>query len=101
MLVLMELIATTAVPSLVRVTGNVAELPSVILPKFCIQGPRLTTVPVPLTAVVCGLPGSVSVKVILPALCPVAIGENVTQMLHAAVQLPSVLWGGRSVPAEQ
>jgi hypothetical protein len=79
-----------AVPVLVRVTGCAAlDVFTVWLPKLRVVGDRLATgagaaVPVPVKFTTCGLPGALSVMVIVPGWLPVAVGKNVTLI----VQLP-------------
>ena len=75
--------------------------PRATLPKFKRAGDSSTAVPRPESVVVCGLLLSLSMTVILPVLFPAPLGLKVTQMLHAAVQLPSVLCGLRTVSAPQ
>src|SRR5713101_5829958 len=99
-MVLMEEILTAVEPTLVRATESVEEDPSGVPPNRKVVGASSTSVPRPLTAVLCGLVLSLSVTVILPVLFPVPLGVKVTQMLHDGVQLPSALCGLRIVPAE-
>src|ERR1035438_5784087 len=88
-------------PTLVKVVGCAAWDPRATLPKFRRAGDSSTAVPKPESVVVCGLLLSLSMTVIFPVLFPAPLGVKVTQMLHAAVQLPSVLCGFKTVPAPQ
>ena len=98
---LIEAMLTAVDPRFVRVMGSVDDEPSGVFANWSRVGESWTTVPRPLSAVVCGLELSLSETVSFPVLFPVPDGVNVTQMLQDAVQLPSALCGFRSVPAEQ
>jgi len=45
---------------------------------------KAKSLPVPLSATVCGLPAALSVTVTLPVLVPVAVGSKVTLMVQLA-----------------
>src|ERR1700674_5797333 len=92
---------TTIVPVLVRVTGRVEADPSGVALKRRGTGDSSTRLPKPVIRALCGLLASLSVTESLAVLFPVALGENVTQILHAGVQLPSALCGLRTVAAVQ
>ena len=88
-----------ALPLFVKVTFcGVLDVPTVWLPKFRLvglsdaEGPTATPVPVKLA--VCGLPGALSVTVIVPVRVPATVGVKVTLMLQfepAAREVPQVL----------
>src|ERR1700675_3371255 len=78
---------TTVVPVLVRVTGRVEADPSGVALKRRGIGDNSTRLPKPVIRALCGLLASLSVTESLAVLFPVALGENVTQILHAGVQL--------------
>ena len=44
--------------------------------------PKLAAAPVPEREIVCGLPGALSVMVTLPLCVPLAVGENVTEIVQ-------------------
>ena len=92
---------TAVVPVLVRVTGRVEADPSGVALKRRGIGDSSTRLPQPVIMALCGLLASLSVTESLAVLFPVALGENVTQILHAGVQLPSALCGLRTVAAVQ
>jgi hypothetical protein len=74
-----------AVPVLVRLTICTAlVVPTIWLPKPMLLPPKVTmgATPVPLSATICGLPGSVSLTVTEPLSGPVAVGLKVTLMLQ-------------------
>ena len=80
---------------LVSVT-DIGELlvPTVTLPKFNDVGFSLTTVPVPVSDTVCGLPAALSVTDIVPVSAPTDPGVKVTEMVQfapAATLDPQVL----------
>ena len=90
---------SAAVPELVRVMVC-AELatPTVWLPKLRLVGAKVTpgtaATPVPVRFTTCGLPGALSVIVIVPVCVPVAVGVNVTLMVQfplIATEAPQVL----------
>jgi len=100
--VLIEVIRTGVLPAFDSVSGSVAEEPTFRFPNVWFHnGGRLKFVPIPLPTTVCGLLASVSVTVMSAVLCPELTGAKVTQMLHEALQAPLLLWGARTVPAEQ
>jgi len=98
---LIDWMPTALVPLFVSVTGKVEADPSGVPLKRRGIGDSSTRLPKPVTVVVWGLVASLSVTEILAVLFPVAVGENVTQILHCGVQLPSALCGLRTVPAVQ
>src|SRR5919201_143526 len=53
----------------------------VLLPSLA---PTLKSVPLPLSAIACGLPAALSVMLKLPDCAPVASGENVIENAHAS-----------------
>jgi hypothetical protein len=65
-----------------RVAVNVLLDPRLTVPKLARLGVRLTFVPVPDRAMVCGLAGSVSVMVSVPERGPVAVGLKVKLTLQ-------------------
>src|SRR6202521_6182895 len=91
---------TAVVPVLVRVTGRVEADPSGVALKGRGIGDSSTRLPKPVIRALCGLLASLSVTESLAVLFPVALGENVTQILHAGVQLPSALCGLRTVAVQ-
>ena len=65
------------------------------MPKFKLVGAKLmpAVTPVPVRAMVCGLPVALSVTVIVPGWLPTAVGVNVTLMVQfalAATEAPQV-----------
>ena len=60
-------------------------VPLVRVPKFRLVGEKLITVPVPVSAAVCGLFGALSVTVSVPVMAPALVGVNTTLM----VQVPA------------
>ena len=66
------------------------------MPKVKLVGKKLTldATPVPVSAMVCGLPVALSVTVMVPGWLPVAVGVKVTLMVQlapAATDAPQVL----------
>ena len=98
---LIDWMVTAVVPVLVRVTGRVEADPSGVALKRRGIGDSSTRLPKPVIRALCGLLASLSFTESLAVLFPVALGENVTQILHAGVQLPSALCGLRTVAAVQ
>ena len=85
----MLLMLKAAVPVLVSVTVCAAlVVPTFWFPKLTLVGLRLTlgagVTPVPLSAALCGLFVALSVKVRLALRLPLALGVNVTLIVHEA-----------------
>jgi hypothetical protein len=59
-------------------------VPTVWLLKLKLAGEKLATVPVPVSATVCGLPAALSVTEIVPVTTPFATGVNVTEIVQLA-----------------
>ncbi len=84
----MEVIFNVPLPSLVRLMVWIAEVVvTTWLGKVRLGGLIRATgtsgaVPVPLKGTVCGLPGALLVKVRIPTLVPVAVGENLTEAVQ-------------------
>lgn len=97
-LVAMLAIINVALPVLVNVAVcDALVLPTTWLPKARLSVERLTAgpdaTPVPFNAIVCGLPGALSVIVIAPESVPRAPGVNMTvivQLAPAARLLPQL-----------
>lgn len=88
-------------PLLVIVTGSgPSVVPTFWLPKFRVVLERLTTVPVPVSETVCGLPAALSVIETEAVRMPFAVGLKVTLMLQlapAATLVPQVFVCEKSV----
>ena len=84
-----------AVPVLLKITGcAVLAVPTTWVGKVKLVGDKPTpcTVPLPVSATVCGLSAALSERVIVPVRLPAARGVNVTLMVQAA---PTVSVGGQ------
>ena len=96
-LAVMTMDLSAAVPVLVNVTVCAAlVVPTVCAAKVKLVGERLTAgaVPVPESAMVCGLLLALSEMVIAPVRSPTVVGVNVTlivQLPPAATEVPQVL----------
>jgi hypothetical protein len=70
------------------------ELPTITVPKLSELGEKVTgLIPVPFTAIVCGLLPALSEMVTVPDAVPATVGVNVTVMLQvapAAMEVPHV-----------
>ena len=65
-------------PTFVRVTFCVELVPTLMVPKFKLEGASSTTVAVQARDTVCGLPGALSVKLSVPVKLPFAVGLQAT-----------------------
>jgi len=67
-------------PLFVSVIVCVPLLPTATLPKETLPGLAVSVafaaIPVPVSKMVCGEPGALSVKEMLPVAAPAAVGEN-------------------------
>src|SRR5260370_19636657 len=74
-------------PEGVNISGNVAGCPAATMAEVEPPGGVVIEISMPLPERVtdCGLAGALSDMVIAPARAPVAVGVNVTEMLHEAV----------------
>lgn len=100
---LMDVMESAAVPVFVSVTdwGALLEL-TLTDPKVRFSGDKVTSgasIPVPESAMLCGLPGPLSVKISVPVRVPAAVGVKVTatvQVLPEARLLPQLFVSWKS-----
>jgi hypothetical protein len=82
--IVMLLMLSVVLPVLLSVVVSVLEPPIPTLPKFRLAGLNSTTVPVPVTLTVCGLPAALSVIDNVPVRVPLCVGLKVTLMVQLA-----------------
>jgi hypothetical protein len=96
----MLLTVRAVLPMLVSVSAIAAlEVPRSVVRNTTLDADNFTCVPVPVRVIDCGLPLAVSVIVTVPLRTPLAVGWNLTLMIHSAAtakELPQVLLCAKS-----